>query len=302
MSEGNQISQLRGAIVAAASELRADASEGAQPTMERPPKAELGDYSTNAAMLLAAPLRENPRDVAERLRDELLRSNSLEIERVEVAGPGFVNLFLSDAWFRRAIGDLFAAGDDLGLGEVESPEKVIVEFVSANPTGPLTAAGGRHAAYGDAVSRLLEAVGHDVGREYYVNDGGGQVQRFAASLAARMTDAELPEDGYEGEYVTELAERLKGEGLDPTDMDAVSRRGTELMVESIRGTLDRYRAEFDVWFSERSLEKAGKVEKALERLRRAGHTYESDGALWLRSSDFGDDKDRVLVRANGEST
>ena len=197
---------------------------------------------------------------------------------------------------------LAAAGESLGPAPTDSPERILVEFVSANPTGPLHVGGGRHAAYGDALVRLLEAVGHEVGREFYVNDGGGQVERFALSIAARMTGGELPEDGYSGEYVAGLAEQIAAEGIDPADTEAIGRRGVELVLEMVRGTLDRFGVRFDTWFSERDLYSRGEVEEALARLEQGGHSYRSEGALWLRTTEFGDDKDRVLIRANGEPT
>jgi arginyl-tRNA synthetase len=304
VSETDSIAELRAAVQRAARALRDGEPTGPEPTLDRPPQPELGDYSSNAAMLLAAPLGEAPRDVATRLSAELERELGAEgsVDRVEVAGPGFVNLFLSDEWYRRAMARLGAAGESLGPAPVASPQRVLVEYVSANPTGPLHVGGGRHAAYGDALVRLLEAAGHDVQSEYYVNDAGGQVQRFAASITAEMTGAEPPEDGYEGTYVAELAERLRAEGVDPADADAVGRRGVELVLEGVRATLDRFGAHFDSWFSERGLYSSGEVEAALERLEQRGHTYKSEGALWLRSTAFGDDKDRVLVRADGEPT
>ncbi len=304
MSATDSIAELRAAVQQAAQALRDGEPTSQEPTLDRPPKPELGDYSSNAAMLLAAPLGEGPRDVATRLCAELERELGAEgsVDRVEVAGPGFVNLFLSDAWYRRAMARLAAAGEGLGPAPTEFPERILVEFVSANPTGPLHVGGGRHAAYGDALVRLLEAVGHEVEREYYVNDAGGQVKRFAASIAARMTGGELPEEGYEGPYVTELAERLRAEGVDPADGEEVGRRGIELVLDGVRATLDRFGVRFDNWFSERSLYSSGEVEVALERLESRGHTYRSEGALWLRSSSFGDDKDRVLIRADGEPT
>jgi arginyl-tRNA synthetase len=300
----DSIAELRGAVDRAARALRDGERTEPSPSLDRPPKPELGDYSSNAAMLLAAPLGDNPRAVAERLRAELERElgGSGSLDRVEVAGPGFVNLFLADAWYRRALAALTAAGDDLGTAPTASPERVLVEFVSANPTGPLHVGGGRHAAYGDALVRLLEAVGHDVQREFYVNDAGGQVGRFAESIAARMTGAEPPEDGYEGEYVAELAERIAAEGIDPADREALGRRGIELVMEGVRTGLERFGVRFDTWFSERDLYQRGEVESALADLDQRGHTYRSEDALWLRTTDFGDDKDRVLIRSNGEPT
>src|SRR4051794_37391712 len=171
-------------------------------------------------MLLAGAMGDHPRAVAERLRGELEADERLagRLQRVEVAGPGFVNFFLADSWYLRALGSLVAAGEELGPAPTESPERVLVEGPSANPTGPLHVGGGRLAAYGDSVARLLEAVGHEVTREYYVNDAGAQITRFAASIAARMRDEEVPEDGYGGEYVGELARRIADEGIDPADV------------------------------------------------------------------------------------
>ncbi len=304
MAANDSIAELRSAVNQAARALRDGEPTGPEPSLDRPPKVELGDYSSNAAMLLAAPLGESPRAVAERLRAELERGLAAagSIERIEVAGPGFVNLFLSDAWYRRAMGALGAAGERLGPSPTASPERVLVEFVSANPTGPLHVGGGRHAAYGDALVRLLEAVGHEVRREFYVNDAGGQVERFAHSISARMTGGEVPEDGYEGAYVAELAERLAAEGVDPADTEALGRRGVELVLEGVRATLDRFGVRFDTWFSERDLYERGEVDAALSQLDRNGHTYRSEDALWLRTTEFGDDKDRVLIRAGGEPT
>jgi arginyl-tRNA synthetase len=303
VSATDSIAELRAAVQAAARALRDGEPTGPEPTLDRPPKPELGDYSSNAAMLLAAPLGEAPRDVATRLAAELAGGlGEGTLDRVEVAGPGFVNLFLSDEWYRRAMARLGAAGEELGPAPVDSPQRILVEYVSANPTGPLHVGGGRHAAYGDALVRLLRAAGHEVRSEYYVNDAGGQVERFAASIVAAMRGEAPPEDGYEGDYVGELAEGLRGEAVDPDDLDAVGRRGVELVLDGVRASLDRFGVHFDGWFSERGLYSRGEVEAALQRLERSGHTYRSEGALWLRSTDFGDDKDRVLVRADGDPT
>jgi arginyl-tRNA synthetase len=302
MGATDPIAELHVVVDDAARALRDGEPTGPEPSLERPPKPELGDYSSNAAMLLAAPLGEKPRDVAERLRSELERSLGDRVERIEVAGPGFVNLFMSDAWHRRAMAALASAGEEMGRSQAGSPERVMVEFVSANPTGPLHVGGGRHAAYGDSIVRLLEATGHEVWREFYVNDAGGQIDRFAASIAARMTGREPPEDGYNGEYVADLAVRLREEGVAPTDTETLKRRGVELMIEMVSATLTRFGVRFDNWFSERDLYERGEVEAALRELRERGHTYESEGALWLRTTDFGDDKDRVLIRAGGEPT
>jgi arginyl-tRNA synthetase len=302
---GDPVAELRSAVEAAASTLRDGAEAGtAQPTLERPPKPEFGDYSTNAAMLLAPALGEKPRGTAEKLAAELGKSLEDSLEKVEVAGPGFLNLFLSDGWYRRAAGELASQGERLGRPPQvdETAERVNVEFVSANPTGPITAAGGRGAALGDSIARVLEFCGHPVTREYYVNDRGGQIDRFAASIAARMKGDPIPEDGYEGDYVAELGQSLEQEGVDPDDLDAVGRRGIAQMLAAAEETLRRYGIVFDTWSSERSMHESGAVERALGEAREAGYVYESEGATWLRTTSFGDDKDRVLIRSDGEST
>ena len=299
------IAELRSAVAAAATSLLDGAERpNSEPTLERPPKPEFGDYSTNAAMLLAPALGEQPRGTAEKLAEELGKTLEGTVDRVEVAGPGFLNLFLADPWYRRAEGELAEQGDRLGRppGADQVTETVNVEFVSANPTGPVTAASGRHAAYGDSVSRLLEFTGHPVVREYYMNDRGGQIDLFGQSIAARMKGEPVPEDGYEGDYVVDLAMRLEQEGLDAGELDSLARRGMALMIEQIEETLRRYNVVYDTWSSERALHESGSVERALSELREAGHIYESEGATWLRTTEFGDDKDRVLIRSDGDST
>jgi arginyl-tRNA synthetase len=296
------LEQLRMTIRSAAESMRDGEANAIAPTLERPPKPELGDYSTNAAMLLAPAQGRPPREVAERLREEVGARLGASAERVEVAGPGFVNVFLADRWHRQGIAAMLEEGEGFGRGSPTPPERVLVEFVSANPTGPLTVAAGRGAAYGDSLSRLLELAGHGVEREYLLNDVGTQVRRFAEATAARMRGEEPPEDGYRGEYVTELARDLASAGADPADLEGLARAGTEAMRARIEATLERFGVRFDTWFSERSLHDRGEVEAAIEYLRGRGHVYESEGAVWLRTSEFGDDKDRVLVRSDGEPT
>jgi len=297
------LAELRAAVVSSSDSLHEGGTRSA-PSLENPPDPDLGDYSTNAAMLLAPALGESPRDIADRLAEHLGAALGDALERAEVAGPGFLNLFLSDSWYRDAVAALAATGDDLGRPPSADPNgSVLVEFVSANPTGPLTAAGGRHAAYGDSVAKILEFCGYRVQREYYLNDAGGQIERFAASIAARMDGEEPPEDGYRGEYVAEIAARLREEGVDPGDRDAIARLGPALMREDAEASLRRLSVEFDNWFSERSLRGDGApMERALADLRASGHVYETEGAVWLRTSVFGDDTDRVLVRSEGEPT
>ena len=297
------VADLRAQLIDCVDELRGGESEGGQePTLERPPKAEFGDYSTNAAMLLAPSLDRNPREIAEDLAVKLTERLGDELEKVEVAGPGFLNLFMSDAWFRRATAGLVGAGDSLGRPDEGVGGTLLIEFVSANPTGPLTAAAGRHASYGDSVARLLEFTGTRAIREYYMNDMGAQMERFGLSIAARMKGEEVPEDGYEGDYVIEIAERLASDGMGPDDPNALSLAGEEIIVSGIRETLASLGVEFDHWSSERALHDAGSLQRALDDLTEHGHIYEKDGATWLRSTEFGDDKDRVLLRSGGEPT
>jgi arginyl-tRNA synthetase len=296
------LESLRGTIREAADSLRDGSAESVAPTLERPPKRELGDYSTNAAMLLAPAHGEPPREIAERLRDVLGARLGTTAERIEIAGPGFVNVFLADRWYRDSVVALLEAGPGFGGGTADPGERVLIEFVSANPTGPLHVASGRHAAYGDALARALAFAGHEIEREYYLNDMGRQVRQFGESIAARMRGEEPPEDGYRGEYVIELAEQLAGEGLDPGDPDTLARRGIDAMRERIEETLIRFGVRFDTWSSERSVYERGGLESTIAALREHGHVYESEGAVWLRTTTFGDDKDRVLIRSDGEPT
>jgi arginyl-tRNA synthetase len=295
----NPIADLDAAIAAAAAELHPSVPEAA---LERPPRPELGDYSTNAAMLTAPLVGSPPREVAAGLAGELEGRLGEGLERVEVAGPGFVNLHMSERWMRDAAALVAARGRRFGSGIADPARSVLVEFVSANPTGPLTVASGRHLAYGDSLARILAFAGHRVEREYYLNDAGSQIDLFGASIAARLAGAEVPEGGYEGDYVAAIGERIgseQGAGLDAAEL---GRLGVELMLAGIRETLERARVRFDGWASERALREAGAVEAAIAELRDRDLVYESEGAVWLRTERFGDDKDRVLVRADGELT
>jgi arginyl-tRNA synthetase len=291
------VAQLSSAVEETAANLAGNGSMAAT-RLDRPKKADFGDYSSNAAMLLAPTLGEQPRVVAERLGDALGERLGEAVERVEVAGPGFLNLFMADRWYLEALAGMLEAGADFGQGE--PGERINVEFVSANPTGPMTVASARHAAYGDSLSRVLERAGNEVEREYYINDTGTQVRLFGESIRARARGEEPPEAGYLGEYVTELAGRI--DGAADADPDELARRGIELLVAGVRATLERFRVRMDEFFSERSLHESGAIEDALRRLEEQGHVYEHEGALWLRTTSFGDDKDRVLRRSNGEYT
>jgi len=243
--------------------------------LERPPETEEGDYATTAALKTAPARRRPPREIAAELA---AASESLpEVERAEVAGPGFVNLTLTPEWFRGALAEVTEAGGAYGAGWVERPERVQVEMVSANPTGPITVASARNGAIGDSVARLLELAGHTVEREYYYNDAGVQMDRFRESVEAVRAGREPPEDGYQGEYVAELA-AIEGDPVPP-------------MLERIERTLERFRVHFDSWVRQSELER--RLPELLPRL----DTYEEQGATWARSSAYGDDEDRVLIRS-----
>jgi arginyl-tRNA synthetase len=248
---------------------------GAELELERPSEPEHGDYATNVALRLAGARRKPPGEIAAEIAGA---AESLpDVERAEVAGPGFVNLFLRDEWFAAALGGILGAGDSYGSGGVEDRKRVQVEMVSANPTGPVTVASARNGAYGDALARLFERTGHEVEREYYYNDSGAQMNRFRASVEAARRGEQPPEDGYHGAYIKELA---------ALDDDPVP-----LMLREIEATLERFRVHFDTWRRQSELEK--RLPELLPRL----DTYEKDGALWARSSAYGDDEDRVLLRS-----
>ena len=293
------LADLRAAVSDAGADLRDDGALTAT-RLDRPPRADLGDYSSNLAMLLAPVLGEPPRAVAERLGALLRERLGAALERVEVAGPGFLNVFLAESWWRGSLAAMAAAGDAFGAGGAERPERILLEFVSSNPTGPLTVGHARHSAYGDTLARILAFHGHAVEREYYINDQGGQIERFAESIGARGRGEEPPPDGYQGEYVIGLANEIEGAGR--LERGALARRGVELMLESIRATLDRARVSFDSFFSERTLHESGALDRALGLLEERGALYRHDGATWLRTTAYGDDKDRVLIRSNGEAT
>ncbi len=299
MTTEDPVANLRAAVAEAAAELSGNSSLKAI-SFDRPPKPEFGDYSTNAALLLAPTMGEAPRAVAERLGGLVEERLAGEVERVDVAGPGFLNLFMSDAWCREALTRAIATGDAYGGGQAEPRERVVVEFVSVNPTGPLHIGHARNAAYGDSLGRILAFAGHSVEREYYMNDYGTQVQLFGASIQARARGEEPPEGGYHGSYVTELAQRI--EGAADADVDDLAIRGVELMMEALRASLERFRVRFDTFFSERSLHDKSAIQRAIDLLAEDDRVYPSEGAVWLRTSAFGDDKDRVLMRSNGDFT
>jgi arginyl-tRNA synthetase len=297
------VQALSDAVRAAAAAVRGTGGEPAvKPRVERPKREDQGDYSTNAAMLLAPVLGAPPRVIAERLGDSLGAILGERLDRWEVAGPGFLNMWLSDAWHREALRTVLDAGERFGAGGAQPSERVLIEFVSANPTGPLVAASGRHAAYGDALARVLEYHGHTVSREYYFNDAGNQIRLLGASVQARARGEEVPEGGYQGEYVVELAAQI--EGAAEGDASTAAERAVAILLEQIKTTLARYGVQYDTFFSERTLHEGSPsgIERALAALASGGLSYRSEGAVWLRTTTFGDDKDRVVVRSNGEPT
>ncbi|HEY1568151.1 MAG TPA: arginine--tRNA ligase [Solirubrobacteraceae bacterium] len=299
---GASLQELRSAVTQAATALGSNGAVASTVKVERPKRDGQGDYSTNMAMLLAPALRRPPREIADQVGAALSEVLGADLVRFEVAGPGFVNLFLSDAWHRRALRAVLDAGERFGAGGAAVSRRVLVEFVSANPTGPLVAASGRHAAYGDALSRVLEHHGHQVWREYYFNDAGSQIRRLGESVLARARGEDPPEDGYQGEYVRDLAGEIPG--VDALDADAAAAAAVDLLLAQIKATLERYGVHYDQYFSESSLHEGSPsyLDRALELVAEGGHSYESDGALWLRSTTFGDDKDRVLCRSDGAPT
>ncbi len=303
MAGNGPVAELDALVRAAAAAVRGGEGETVgQIRLERSRREGQGDYSTNAAMLLAPVLQQPPRAVAERIGEKLAASLGEDLDRAEVAGPGFLNLFLSDDWHRRALTSVLAAGSELGAGGAAQPQHVMIEFVSANPTGPLVAASGRHAAYGDALARILAHQGHTVWREYYFNDAGNQIRLLGESVRARAKGEDVPEDGYQGEYVTELAAEIPDAATLPAD--ELARLAVEILLARIKATLERYGVRYDGFFSERTLHSGSPsmVERALALLEERGDVYRSEGALWLRTTSFGDDKDRVVVRSNGEPT
>lgn len=292
---------IRAALAAAAARLGVSDVEVA---VERPRDSSHGDVATNLALALAKKLGQKPRAIAERLIANLELPSGL-VRKTEIAGPGFINFFLADAQVVSALPAILAAGADYGKSDVGRGAPINVEFVSANPTGPLHVGHGRQAALGDAIASLLEWTGWKVSREFYYNDAGGQIMNLARSVQARIRqarglDAEIPEQGYQGDYVREIAERyLAKHPNDPegADLEAVRRFAvSELRAEQDRD-LQAFGVKFDVYFLESSLYTTGKVDETMRRLVAAGHTYERDGALWLKTTDFGDDKDRVMRKS-----
>ena len=280
--------------------------------ISRPRRSEHGDYATNVALALAGPANRSPREVADVVVRHLPESEL--VAKVDVAGPGFINFFVTHGWLYTVLDDILVAGDAYGRVEADPPERVQVEFVSTNPTGPLHVGHARGAVVGDALCRLLETAGHRVEREYYVNDAGSQAYLFGASVEARYLEhhgrkGEIPEGGYQGDYIKELAATIAEEhGESLLELSPEERRwrlaedGMRIALEGIRASLERFGVRFDQWFRESWLRERGEVDQAVRILRDADLAYERDGAIWFRATRYGDEKDRVLIRANGEPT
>jgi len=274
--------------------------------VERPRSKEHGDYATNVALQLAKKAGTNPRAFAD-LVAERLRS-AYGIAAVDIAGPGFLNITVAAGAQGEVAADVLTAGAAYGRNDALAGERINVEFISANPTGPLHLGHTRWAAVGDALARVLDAAGADVEREFYINDRGSQMDKFGASVEARAKGEPVPGDGYQGAYVDDVAQQVLAEEpgiLDlPDDERAVAFReaGYRIQLAEQQRSLDTFRTHFDVWFSERSLHADSSVADSLEKLRGQGHVFDADGAVWMRTTDFGDDKDRVLIRSNGELT
>lgn len=346
--------QIRSAVAEALQKARAagavtlprDVSPG-EIAVERPKDRSHGDWATNAAMVLAREARMAPRAIAEAILAHADFRGTL-IDRAEVAGPGFINFFLKDDWYGEVLQAILRAGADYGRADVGRGRRVLVEFVSANPTGPLNVVSARHATVGDVLCNVLAAAGYHVEREYYVNDAGNQLRMLGAAMDVRIRqlqgeDAQLPEGAYMGEYLIPVAKAylerygvegrpdreppwvgVEEEAAAPADEDEESpalakrrwrhdpeyeawlnklaRFAVEHFVEDQRRTLEQYRVRFDRWFHESEVRASGEAEAVVRRLKESGYTYEADGAVWMRSTAFGDDKDRVLVKSNGEFT
>ena len=256
---------------------------------------EHGDWTTNVALQIAKPAGVPPREAAQRLAVELGADPPPHLARVEIAGPGFVNLHLAPTWLHDVLRAVVARGGRFGHGEAFAGQRINLEFVSANPTGPLHAGGGRWVAVGDALANLLAAQGAEVHREYYLNDAGSQLDLFGASLHARYRNEPLPEDGYQGQYLVEMADRMRAELGDDVTVGQAREWGYREVVGQLQRDLGRIGVVFDTWFSERTLHERGDVARVLEALDVRGATFHQDGALWLRATDYGDQRARVLL-------
>ncbi|MGH3442165.1 MAG: arginine--tRNA ligase [Nitriliruptorales bacterium] len=289
--------------------LRAAGLPDADPAFERPRNPEHGDWATPLALGLAREAKASPRDIAERLVGHLEVPDA--VAAVDVSGPGFVNFRFAHRYFEDVVRRILEEGERYGRRDLpkDEQERVNIEFVSANPTGPLHVGAGRWAALGDAIAALLEAQGHEVGREYYFNDAGAQMLHFGESVLRVARGEERGEAHYQGDYIVEIADEIRGqhgdaffEGPEDEVVERVTAEAARHMIDSIRRLLHRMGVDFDVWFSEQRLHETGEIKETIEELGKSGHTYEDEGAVWLRTTTWGDDKDRVLVRSDGRPT
>jgi arginyl-tRNA synthetase len=276
-------------------------------SLERPKNRDHGDWASNLAMKLAKRIGTNPRELAGEFAEQFRLIDG--IASVDVAGPGFINLTLDAAAAGSLAQTIVDQGETYGTGDLYSGVRINLEFVSANPTGPIHLGGVRWAAVGDSLARLFQAEGADVTREYYFNDHGGQIDRFSRSLLASHLGEPAPDDGYGGQYIADIAARVVASDTDgrlaTLDRDAAQEffraRGVDLMFADIKASLHDFGVDFDVYFHENELHERGDVERAIMRLRSLGHIFETDGATWFRSTDLGDDKDRVVIKSDGEA-
>ena len=274
--------------------------------LERPKNRDHGDYATSVALQLAKPAGMSPRAVAELLQSSLLALS--EVTAVEIAGPGFINITLNRSSQAELVSTILSSPTTYGTGKSLAGISVNLEFISANPTGPLHLGHTRWAAVGDSLGRVLSAAGAQVTREFYINDRGNQMDLFGKSVEAAALGQPIPEDGYQGDYINDLADVVVKENPKIKELAADTRHESfreaayKVQLAQQQGVLDTFKTHFDVWFSERSLHEAGAVEHAVEKLRTQGHVFDSEGAIWLRTTDFGDDKDRVITKANGDLT
>ncbi|PID77271.1 MAG: arginine--tRNA ligase [Deltaproteobacteria bacterium] len=279
-------------------------------TVEVPKREGQGEFSTNMALILAGLEPENPREIAAHLV-KLLKEKDDLFEQVEIAGPGFVNMVIRPAVWHQIIGKIMTGGDNYGCSSKGEGRKVMVEFVSANPTGPLSIGHGRQAILGDSISRLLEAVGHEVYREYYYNDAGRQMRVLGESTRARYLEKlgehySFPEDGYQGEYIYDIAQSIIDEHGDllknEQDVGIFRDSAEKNIFKDISATLERMGVSFDRYYNERTLYEDGHIDSVVEELGRKGFTYEKDGALWFKTTAFGQEQDRVIIKSSGEPT
>jgi arginyl-tRNA synthetase len=310
MSMPSQLEQLEATLKEAISRaIQANALSGAVPDsikLERPKERSHGDYATSIALQISKAMGRNPREVAQVIADQLIGIDS--INKVEIAGPGFINLTLNRASQAQLVETIVAAKDSFGQGKSLSGIKINLEFISANPTGPLHLGHTRWAAVGDALGRVLAAAGAQVTREFYINDRGNQMDLFGQSVEAVALGQPIPENGYQGDYIKDLAKEVVMENAGIKELSSANRTDAfreaayKVQLKDQQRVLDSFNTHFDVWFSERSLHDQGAVEHGVQRLRKQGHVFENEGAIWLRTTDFGDDKDRVITKANGELT